>query len=95
MGKTKTTEVPPYATTLVINARACGPDVPLLPVESVVVTSTGSRLKVTVEDSVPRRVDENDAFQPFEGEEGQRPEKAVRASVGLDADETPMGEAKR
>lgn len=92
MGKIKTTEVPPYATTLLINARACRTDVPLLPVERVDVTTTGALVKVTVDVKVLREVDEDVVLEPFEDEEEERPGKAVATTVGSGADEALMDE---
>lgn len=73
MGKTKTTDVSPYATILVISARACRADVPLSLGGGVDVTTTGALGKVTVEIKVLREVDDDVVLELFAGREGGAP----------------------
>lgn len=95
VGKTKTTEVSPYATTFVISARACRTDVPLLLVERVEVPTIGALVKVTVEVNVLSKVDKDVVLELFMGKDGRGPDVALGTTTDAEDDETLTDEVRR
>jgi hypothetical protein len=77
VGKTKVTDAFPYATTLVINARACKTDVPSLLAAGTDVTTIGALVKATVEVRVLREIDEDVVLELLAGGKAGAPVMAL------------------
>jgi hypothetical protein len=95
VGKTKTTEMFPYAMTLVINAWACRTDVPLLLVERVDGTTTAALVKATVEVNVLSEVDNGVVLELFMGKASGRSGAAFGTATAAEDDETLREEVRR
>ncbi|KAF3052118.1 hypothetical protein E8E11_010910 [Didymella keratinophila] len=80
--------------TLVISARACKTEVPLLLVERVDVTTTGALVKVTVEVNVLSEVERDVVLELFMGRAGGGPGGALGAA-GEAEDNTALTEKVR
>lgn len=95
VGKTKATEAFPYAITLVISARACKAEVPLLLVERVDMAAIGALVKVTVEVNVLLEVDEDVVLELFKGKVGGGPGVACGTPTVVEEDDALKNEVKR